>query len=419
MLISTTQARMFTIVYPPDLQLTATSTKITAASNTTLIDSYTIVTSTNTINVSVRGLLRISINNLSNPIRYQAILAWNIAATDLDANPSSSSTSSQSPTYTPTTATASLTLSNPVIESTSNLTLTIIPSLQYITAPNITVTIPNSLIQSSCPSCTLLSATTLTFLYSAAIMKVTFEVQNSNNPNSNSLTLVISSSNVTFEVAVVNYTLEPMTYEYVASQAGFYGQLGTVNITITKAPTTSLSLAYSGLDSVLSGVVCGNCSNQYIIASGLVQYFQIATVALSGTYNGIVYAKASALVYYICSSLQGCRICSNNGSSLQCQMCFNSTFTNYTLLYGGQCLQICPLATYSNGVTCLDCKGYCQTCESSGCLLCYVNYYIFNGSCLTVCPSPLVSNGTHCIEVPIICPTNCANCPSNNKCTAC
>lgn len=173
MLITATQARTFAITYPPDLQLTATNTKVIAASDATTIDSYTIVTSTNTININARGLLRINISSLSNPIRYQAILTWTFTVTDLDANPSSISTSTQSPAYTPTTASTSLTLTNPVIESTSNLTLTIIPSLQYITPPNITITIPNSLIQIGCSACTLLSASTITFLYTTAIMKVT------------------------------------------------------------------------------------------------------------------------------------------------------------------------------------------------------------------------------------------------------
>ena len=44
---------------------------------------------------------------------------------------------------------------------------------------------------------------------------------------------------------------------------------------------------------------------------------------------------------------------------------------------------------------------------------------VYNGSCLSGCPLPLISNGTHCITVPIICPTNCANCPLNNVCLAC
>lgn len=107
----------------------------------------------------------------------------------------------------------------------------------------------------------------------------------------------------------VNYTLSPMTYGYVAEQIGFFGQLGTVNITITSAPTTPLTLTYSNLTGVLSGAICTTCSNTQIIANGIIQYFQIASVALSGTSNGVIYATATAQIYYVCSAIQGCRIC--------------------------------------------------------------------------------------------------------------
>jgi hypothetical protein len=210
-----------------------------------------------------------------------------------------------------------------------------------------------------------------------------------------------------------------MTFGYVSSQLGFFGQLGTVNITITKTPSTPVVLTYSGLDSVLSSFTCVNCTNNYLIASGIVQYFQASQVTLTGTSNGVIYATAKATVYYVCSSIQGCRICSSSTGVLQCQMCFNSSYSIYNLLYKAQCLETCPYATYANGVTCLDCLPNCQSCTADACELCYVGFYVYNGSCLDACPEPLINNGTHCIPVPIICPSHCANCPLNNRCSAC
>lgn len=155
------------------------------------------------------------------------------------------------------------------------------------------------------------------------------------------------------------------------------------------------------------------------MATGIVQYFQVQSVTLTGTVNGVVYATSTATVSYICATIQGCRICSNSSGSLQCQQCFTSTFTTYSLLYNNQCLQTCPIATYSNTLTCVPCQTNCQYCDSTGCLQCDINFYVYNSTCLSTCPLPLVNNATHCIPVPIICPTNCANCPLNHVCLAC
>ena len=210
-----------------------------------------------------------------------------------------------------------------------------------------------------------------------------------------------------------------MAFGYLSTQTGFFGELGTVNITITRGPSTPISLAYSNL-TMLSSVSCSNCNNSQIIATGIVLFFQVASVTLTGTVNGVVYATATATVSYLCSSIQGCRTCSTNSSgTLVCSQCFTTTHTAYSLLYNQQCLQSCPIATYSNGLTCVPCQTNCQYCDSTGCLQCNLNFYVYNLTCLATCPLPLVSNATHCIPVPIICPTNCANCPLNNVCHAC
>lgn len=148
---------------------------------------------------------------------------------------------------------------------------------------------------------------------------------------------------------------------------------------------------------MLSGVTCNSCNNSQIIASGIVQYFQTVNINLTGTVNGIVYASAIAKISYVCSSIQGCRVCNTQNGTLVCQQCFNSTYTSFTLLYNNQCYQNCPIATYSNVFTCVSCPTNCQSCNASACQLCNINYYIYNSTCVSSCPFPLINNSTHCL----------------------
>ena len=154
----------------------------------------------------------------------------------------------------------------------------------------------------------------------------------------------------------------------------------------------------------------------------------MANVELTGTVNGVVYARATVPVSYVCSNVQGCRICTisitNTSSTTSttttlCQQCFSSSLTNNSLLYNGQCLQTCPLSTYSNSLLCIDCQANCQSCDSTACLVCNINYYIYTGTCLGTCPPPLVNNATHCTTVPVICSNNCASCLLQNTCDVC
>ena len=246
--------------------------------------------------------------------------------------------------------------------------VTVIPSLQYAFNTTITVTIPNSVIQTVCATCTALSSTAFSFPYSATIMKHNITVTNSLHPNNNSISLLIATTTIDFETGSLAYTLDPMTLGYVSDQTGFFGQLGQVNITVLSGPTTPFSLAFSNLTTMLSSVSCSSCNNSEIIATGIVLFFQVESVLLTGTVNGVVYATATATVSYICSSIQGCRMCNSSSGTLLCQQCFTTTYTNFSLLYNSQCLQTCPFSTYSNSVTCVNCPTNCQICNLTGCL---------------------------------------------------
>jgi hypothetical protein len=150
-----------------------------------------------------------------------------------------------------------------------------------------------------------------------------------------------------------------------------YQTVGNVNITITSKPTQTLTLSYSDVSSILSSPTCVLCSNSQIYLSGIVQYFQTFTITLTGTYNGTVYATAVVTINYICQSIQGCNICANQTINqitvLTCQQCFTSTLSPYNLLYNNQCLQTCPISTYSNGITCVNCASLCYICTILQC----------------------------------------------------
>lgn len=223
---------------------------VSTNSTSSIVQNYTVSTTNNTIVVSIKGLLNIKISNISNPSKYLGSIQWNFTASDLSGNPSSFVQSSHSPFYTSTISNAIISLSNTVIEDSSVLTLTVIPVLQYFYTPNITVTIPNSLVL-SCSNCTIQSSNIFSFIYFAAIMRVTVSINNSASPTTNTLNILISTSTVSFETASLSYSLDPIIYSYMSFQSGFFGEVGTVTFIIIKGPTTPVSLSYSSPSAVL------------------------------------------------------------------------------------------------------------------------------------------------------------------------
>lgn len=162
-----------------------------------------------------------------------------------------------------------------------------------------------------------------------------------------------------------------MAYTYLAVQSGLFGTIGSLNITILSGPTQPVTLTYEDVSTMLSGPVCATCSNSQIYLTGIIRYFQIYYLRVNGIMNGVVYATSLVPVYYVCQSIQGCRICSNvtnNGTTtLTCQQCFNSSLTNFSLLYQNKCLQSCPISTYSNSLTCVNCPALCYICDVYRC----------------------------------------------------
>jgi len=135
-----------------------------------------------------------------------------------------------------------------------------------------------------------------------------------------------------------------------------------------------------------------------------------------------------------------------SGPSLyECLSCLNGTY----LTPNGDCVSICPIATYPNNSTqtcspcrygCIQCSSLanctscianytltstnqciynsnctipnCQFCSATSinaCAQCLPNYYLFNSTCISLCPAGTYSQNGHCVS----CPSNCLGCTAS------
>lgn len=79
----------------------------------------------------------------------------------------------------------------------------------------------------------------------------------------------------------------------------------------------------------------------------------------------------------------------------------------------------CPSGTYSGSTSCLDCVNSCKTCmNSTYCLSCITNSYLYNTKCWQPCPDGSFINPITLADCST-CPTGCSLCTENNFCTAC
>ncbi|KAL4465990.1 hypothetical protein ABPG74_004227 [Tetrahymena malaccensis] len=118
----------------------------------------------------------------------------------------------------------------------------------------------------------------------------------------------------------------------------------------------------------------------------------------------------------------------NNGNCAQClpdcQECQNGS--QCTVCKGGRILNtskicVCPSKYYWNGTICIACQNTscdtCNTSDSTKCLTCPLNFYLFNQNCLQDCPSQTYknSNTLKCES----CLTNCKTCIDGTSCQLC
>ena len=138
----------------------------------------------------------------------------------------------------------------------------------------------------------------------------------------------------------------------------------------------------------------------------------------SQTFSISSFDSASYLVQSDTSTIQfknqcnsPCRTCNtSNGSS--CLTCYNSSLSNFSLLYQNQCFSSCPVGSYQvNSSLCSKCNSQCASCAylSTNCTSCNTNGtypYQYNnmslsptqGVCLTACSSATYLLNSTCFD---------------------
>jgi hypothetical protein len=178
-----------------------------------------------------------------------------------------------------------------------------------------------------------------------------------------------------------------------------------------------------------NGFVCTACSPGCASCQGA----NICLICLSGqlSYNGFCYkscppgsVKGNNSNCLDCNS--PCKTCTEHPSKCtSCQSCCGNFF-NY------QCLESCPVGTYSVNGSCQYCAYSCKTCVGSNitCTACPDGKVLFNGACYDQCPYVMIggictfncANGLYktAMNTCQSCDVKCLTCDSNAaNCTAC
>ena len=162
------------------------------------------------------------------------------------------------------------------------------------------------------------------------------------------------------------------------------------------APTRKLTITASNSSNLPStmSIVINNLSNPPIGSNS-----QVFSISSFDSLNYLIQSDSSTVVFQnLCNS--PCRTCNTSNTS-SCLTCYNSSQSNFTLLYQNQCLSSCPLGSYQvNSSLCSKCSSQCATCSylSTNCTSCTLNStlpYLYNnkslspiqGTCLSSCYS--------------------------------
>ena len=183
------------------------------------------------------------------------------------------------------------------------------------------------------------------------------------------------------------------------------------NNTLTVSWNTGVltSLATASGNTTNLAVYLGTCYVTYF--TGTINYL------LTETYSNITSTSTSLPVVNTCGD--GCYQCSGT----VCTACFNTTWANLSLLYGGSCYKTCPAGTFqSSSGACTACHPSCASCNGSAytnCTACapaFVNTTANTTSyCLSVCGAGKYLSGSVCLS----CDLQCTACLSSAVCYLC
>ncbi|KAL4494134.1 hypothetical protein ABPG72_016090 [Tetrahymena utriculariae] len=254
------------------------------------------------------------------------------------------------------------------------------------------------------------------------------------------------------------------TYQYVRVSfkwvlIDYTNNTNPIGLTISVVGSTSGAQGIQ-ITGITPSQICGLSANDYVgnfqydflVPNGKVTLnilnqmaATISTIAqdTNGDFNKYQYFGIRELFIYqfnclqsnciACSSISsGCTQCSqgyylSNSACLPCLPdCISCTVgTQCTVCTGGRTLNanqcVCASKQYWNGSQCVACSNTsCNTCspsDSTICLSCLSNTYLYNGQCQSYCPSQYFKNTTTltCDQ----CVTNCQQCTNNTSCSQC
>jgi hypothetical protein len=367
------------------------------------------------LTLDYNGLLNIYLINISNPTLYDGSRSWSVSCTDTNNYLIEAGTAQQVSEYLPASATIAINLANSAIEQNTTAVISLTHSLAHQSSDYILVRFNNATVLNGCldTNCSLLSSTIIKLPYISTLQQFTTQILTATVPNSYMCNVEFyTSSGILLENGSTSYQLNPMTYTFTSSFAGFVGQSGTLNINMTTRPSTLVALNYS-VGNIFQSSVCNNCNSSTLYLTGTVLYFVNSTIQITGLVGNVVYAQGNLTISYPCSA--GCQICTANA----CTQCFNSTYTNLIYFYNGSCLSQCPASTYVTSTNCASCQANCYQCTPATCTVCSSGYYMYNASCVDHCPDGYAVVGAVCELKPIVCSTGCQSCITSDKCIKC
>ena len=180
------------------------------------------------------------------------------------------------------------------------------------------------------------------------------------------------------------------------------------------AVSSSVTVNWNTAVQTSSPIASGNTTQLSInLGTCYVSYFTgTVSYAISEKYGNIASTSTTISVSNICGD--GCYQCSSN----ICTKCFDISYSNATLLYGGVCYEFCPSGSYksSEGV-CTICHASCGSCNGgsySNCTSCSTSFQLSSSYCESVCGPTKYLSGT-CQN----CHVNCQSCLSDAVCYVC
>ena len=210
-----------------------------------------------------------------------------------------------------------------------------------------------------------------------------------------------------------------------------------------------------------NGLCVTNCPSNYLIKAYsftynnlYYNYYNLQCMPCNVIYSNCISCTANSnctqcVTPYLLNNVGECAICNVgfyynlttltcNSCNTMCSTCANATVCTTCVagLYmgvDGQCLTVCPSATYGNTATmrCVLCTdANCNTCTTQSCTLCQSGYYLVSSTiktaiaytgqtCTLTCPpqtTPTTASPPSCT----LCLTaNCQSCPTVSICKQC